>query len=79
MKFIMEGKTTYLRDGKLKVFLGHMLPPLSQSVHARFCTDTPDLGTGALTHLFGERSKVNSTLEGHLSTSLDQHWTGKGA
>lgn len=53
-KFAGEGGTAHFRDGKLKIFLGYMLPPLSQGIHPCFCAYTSDLCTRALTHLFGE-------------------------
>ena len=73
-----EGRTTHFRNCKLKIFLCHMLSSLSQGIHSCFCAYTSDLCTGALAHLFGERPKVDSTLQRHLSALLNQNWAKRG-
>lgn len=35
-------------------------------IHTRFCADTTDFSTGALTHLLGESAEVDASLERHL-------------
>lgn len=57
---------THLGDGHLKVLLPDVLPPLPQSVHSSFGTDPSDFGTGTVTHLLGQGTEVDSSLEGHL-------------
>lgn len=69
VEFIGGGSDEHLRNRKLEIFLGHMLAPLPKGIHARFCADTSNLGTGTLTHLFSKRPKVNPTLKRHLSLS----------
>ena len=57
---------THLRNGKLKVLLGDVLPALTQRVHSRLGTNTTNLRTRALTHLLGQCSQVDAPLERHL-------------
>ena len=61
-KFDVEGGIAHLRDSKLEIFLGYMLSPLSQGIHARFRADTSNLSARTLAHLFRERPEVNSAL-----------------
>ncbi len=59
-----------LCDGELIVLVRDVLTTLSQSVHAGFGADTSHLCTGTLTHLFGERTEVDASLQRHLSAGM---------